>query len=66
MGIFVIVFLSLLFAFRILVFVSSALNDDRNFFIVSNTLLSSLPKNLCTGDILVDFESVLVNSSLAR
>ena len=66
MGIFVIVFLLLLVAFRILLFISSTLNGDRNLFIVGNTFLNCLPKNLCTGDILVDFEGGLVNSSMGR
>ena len=35
-------------------------------FIVGITPLNCLPKNLCAGDISVDFDSVLVNSSMAR
>ena len=54
------------FAFPILVFVSSALNKDRNFFIIGNTLLNCLLKNLCTGDIPEDFNGVLGNSSMVR
>ena len=56
---------SVSFAFRILVFVSFALNGDRNFFIVGNTLLNCLRKNLCTGGIPVDFDGVLGNSTIA-
>ena len=44
------------FAFRILVFVSSSLNGDKNFLIVGNTLLNCLPKNLYAGDIPVAFD----------
>ena len=54
------------FAFHILIFVSFPLNLDRNFFIVGNTLPSCFPKNLSAWDILVDFDDVLVNSSMAR
>ena len=31
-----------------------------------STLLNCLPKNLCAGDIPVDFNGVLVNSSMIR
>ena len=54
------------FAFRILVFIFSALNGDRNFFIVGITLFICLPKNLCAGDVPVDFDGALLNSSMAR
>ena len=33
---------------------------------VGNILLNCLPKNLCAGNILVDFNGVLENSSMAR
>ena len=41
-------------------------NGDRNFFIVGNTLLNCLPKNLYAREIPVNFDGVLVNSRIAR
>ena len=66
MGIFVIVFLLMLFCLLYFSFCSSTLNGDRSFFIVGSTLLNCLPKNLCAGDIPMNFDGVLVNSSMAR
>ena len=63
MRVFVIVFLLLMFCLSYFSFHFFRIKWRQEFL---HTLINCLPKNLWAGDILVDFDGVLVNSSIAR